>query len=445
MNGNFSNLPLGEKISQIRKAKGYSMENMAHAINKSQAFISRFENGNAECSDDELTTIKKFLEIETAPLQEHELKLYRDRIIVCRDLSLSERYTEAEAILDELSIIMELPFEHSLCVMYLMQKAETMLSAGFMKANRENTIAYDDHMETQLIHVDELLAKAEPLLCNANSEALYLYHHVLGRVYHYRDENANALKHYLLAYNTNCAFSNEYFLLSGIGTSYNFAGKLTKALVYLELAKANYRGSSADLRWTHVNHVVAALYLSLGDIPKAIDLLNKNLAQAKSINCEDVVAAVYVRLGYAYQIMGNYEESIRCFDMVLHDKVIPRRRTGMVYKAHSLRLMKKYDECNELLEQARALDSDDEDMEIFIDTVSHLMTLNNDESANYIAEKSIPLICRTYAACDKWHAIRLCNELEAHYKKKRTMTKANAIAVVARDIYKDMYEGDIEF
>ena len=440
MNSTYSTLPLGEKIAQIRKAKGLSLENVADAIGKSAAFLSRLERGMTECSSEELAAIKKCLGIEGAPLLEHELSLYRNRIIVCRDLSIAERYGESEAMLKEMSVIMELPFEHSLFVMYLMLEASFVLSAGFKKANQDSKLKEDAPLAAE-----EMLVKAEPVLGSVSDEALYMYHCVKGRVCYIKQDDKNALKHYLLARNTNCEFANEFDLLANIGAAYYFAGKLCKSLIYLELAKTSYKGSIADLRWMFLNYTVGVCYLCLGDYGKAKDLLDKNLEQARSIvNGEQVIAETLIRLGMACQGTNNYEESIRYFDQAFEYKAGHRHIACLSYKADSFRHMKELDKCQEVLEQGRALADGDKMGTLYLDTIGSLMTLDNGDSVNYLENTAIPFF-RASTAADRYYAIYLCNELEAYYKRKRTKTKAWAIAATARDIYKDMYEGDIEF
>jgi len=439
MNG-FSTLPLGEKIMQIRKSKGLSMENMAHAIKKSQPFISRFERGEADCSAEELESIKKFLEIENAPLFEHEQELFRNRIIMCYKLPHAEWHGGAKAMFDELSVITQLPFEHSLSVMYLMLVASFHLTDGLLEANKE-----DMYEQKAPAEVDELLAQAEPLLDNASDEALYFYHFVKARLYYVREDDANALKHYLVASNTNCEFAKKDELYANIGAAYFFAGKLSKAIIYLELAKADYKGNVTDINWVYQNFTIAICYMCMSDYDKAKDLLNKSLFQAKSIaEGEQIEFEITITIGILCQLTKEYEQSIGYFDQALIHKARHRHIACLAYKADSLRHLKKFEKCQEVLAQGRALVKEDGTGAIYIDTISHLLNLGDNGSINYIENTAIPFF-RATEVRDRYYAIYLCNELETHYKKKRTHTKANAIATVARDIYKDMYEGDIKF
>ena len=110
-----SNTPLhiGEKIRQIRVAKGLSQDNLAYATGKSKAHISRLERGDSEIDDKTLAAIKEFLELPGAPLLEQELEVFRIRLWGWNELVSSRRTDEVIAQQKELSHITLLPFERT--------------------------------------------------------------------------------------------------------------------------------------------------------------------------------------------------------------------------------------------------------------------------------------------------------------------------------------------
>ena len=429
----FSPLPLGEKIMQIRKAKGFSMENMACAIKKSQAFISRLEHGDAECNSDMLSAIRKFLGIGDAPLLEDELRLYRDCIIVCHDLLCNGRLDEAKVILDELAVIVHLPFECSMYVMYLMSEAKWHIRVGSLGNQCKN-----------IPKAEKLLAKAEAVLDSISNEALYMYHYLKGYVYLMYNDNAKALMHFMKARDMECELQRDFDFYRIVGTVYYNAGKLSRALLYYELAKSNYQGGNTDLRWSRLNLMLGVCYLCMGDYRRARKLLDANVTQSKSINDEHGTASALIQLGIICQRTKEYKESMTFFDQAMFLEFPPSQVSCLSLKADSLRCMKEFDKAHEVLEQGRAIAKGDEKLTIELDTIGHLMSLDNMDSVSYIEEVAIPNY-RAGTINDQSYAIQLCNELEIYHKKKRTKTKAWAVAALTRDIYEEMIVGDVEY
>jgi len=75
--------------------------------------------------------------------------------------------------------------------------------------------------------------------------------------------------------------------------------------------------------------------------------------------------------------------------------------------------------------------------------VRHRMTINNKESVEYLEEIAIPYFIKQGG----WYltaAAYLCKILEAHYRKKGAARKADAIAIIQRDIYREMIYGPRE-
>ena len=110
----YSALPIGEKLRLVRVAKGLSQENVANATKSSISTISRIELGQIECQATMLLAIKKCLDVNEAPLREHELKVYEDQIWLINSLADAQRTSEARDKQSKMFPIAELPFEQDL-------------------------------------------------------------------------------------------------------------------------------------------------------------------------------------------------------------------------------------------------------------------------------------------------------------------------------------------
>ena len=438
-----SNLSIGEKIKQIRSAKGISQENMARAIKSNQSYVYRLEQGQAECSAEMLTTIRKFLEIENAPLMEHEISMYRHRIWVWIGLLDTNRLAEAKDVQAELSSVLDLPFEHDLRFMFNMVKAAAHLKAFDMPAA----------MET----MDGMDALAD----GASDGALYMYHRNKGIINALHGDSKSGLKHFLQATDFESdKIKIDWATLSNIGAQYLGLGRPYNAMIYLERAYKEFQGSHTYYAGPHITGSLASAYMYLGEYTNAKKLFNAAYDQAKSIGNDIQIVLTLLNLGLLDIKMGNYEQGVeRCNQALEHiqksglqDKKYtfnkgfknsPQYIMGLFNKGLGLLKMKEFEQCREVLAQGKALAKGDEKATIMFDTLGHFTTLKESNSEKYIEDIAIPYFMAGDGP-DKLMILDLCKDLEAHYKKKRAKIKALSIAAIIRDIYEGMFTGEME-
>jgi len=435
----YSTLPLGEKIYEIRKAKGLSQENMAQALNTNRMTISRIERGETECSAHNLALIRQFLDIEKTPLLEHELQLYEGKLRVWYQLVATARGSEAKAMQEEMAIILDLPFEADLYQQYLAIEAWLLCKYG-------NISATEDKLNT-----------LEPMLGSASATVRYLFHLLKGFLYSMAGDNKKFLKHSIIALNYRDATINpEVAALYNISQAYLMLGKPFHAIVYLERAQSEFKGDVTNTSMSSINHTLASCYVWICDYDKAEKLAEASLAQAKSLNATGRMADVSYVLSNIKLQTYRYEECMaHCEQAILHYKELNESYIDvLIVKAHCLLEMNEYEKCKQVLAQGKAIIDeekiptpgmafDEDSLSIQLNATGHLMTLDSPDSINYIQNTAIPQL--RDGGLSKFEALYFCNKLEAHYTKKRTKTKANAIAAIARDIYREIYEGEVEF
>jgi len=440
MNG-FSTLPLGEKIMQIRKAKGLSMENVAHAIKKSQPFISRFERGEADCSAEELESIKKFLEIENAPLFEHELKFYKSQMWVLHDLLNKTRYPEADTLFRKLSSVRALPFEEELIMLHTMFEIRMLMMEGTQKRLKESTEAAHETEKA----AEEKLKAAEALINfdTASDEVLQLYHRNKGLIYVVKMDEMNKIKHFLKAvdYSTD-NIPIDVMLYYHIGCAYLTLGKPFKAIVYLERAKALCPDSTNRVL-IHVNINIASACIDTGELKEAEKILKESLVHAESMDEVGGKMRIMMLMAGLCDRANKHEECIAFLDQATeYANNYTHALVNILWiKAYSLFKLKKTNECQDALTYAKKLAAGDELQTFMIEVQSHRTTLDNDDSLHYLESVAIPSLKKrkgTFA----FYAIGLCKELEAHYLKKRSKMKALTIAAIMRDIYEEAFYWD---
>jgi len=425
---NRSVLSLGEKIKYIRNSKGISQQNMARAINSNQSFVYRFENGQVECDTEMLTKIKKFLEIDNAPLQQNEIDLYKDRIWVWNGLLDSNRIKDARDMRSEMVSILDLPFEHELLVLFKMIDIKLLTK------------------ELKLSEADEKLNEVEALLDNASDEAIFIYHTNKGFVDGSKREYRSSIKHYLQTLNVVSDYVKpDATVLSNLGVIYLGLCKPYHAVIYLERVLSEYDIDRTHLDRPKVIAMLATAYMYMGEYEKAKELFETALVLAKSIKHEVLTGVILVNMSYVNFYTGNYKHAIELCqegEKYVNDndsKCMTFYRKGMCHYK-----LKEIDECKKAIQQGRTLSDGDKRLPIFFDSLEHLTNLNDNNSATYIEETAIPFF-RTCDNLDKFMALELSSELEAHYIKKRAKTRAWAIAAAARDVYKDIFMKEISF
>jgi len=438
----FSTLPLGKKIMQIRKSKGLSMENVAHAIKKSQPFISRFERGEADCSAEELESIKKFLEIENAPLFEHELKFYKSQLWVLHNLLIADRDPEAEALFQKLSSILDLPFEDDLQMLYTMFEIRMLL---IKVGNRFPLPAKDKQKLEKKMVAEEKLKAAENLIDfgAASDEILQLYHCIKGSLCAHKMDIKGRIKHFLKALDhTTDNMPIDTRLYYYIGSSFISLGKPFKAMIYLEHSKLSER-NSVNRYAIHINMSLALAYMCTGEYRKAEKMLAESLIQAESTGNKTHKMIILSYMGSLYNTTKQYEKSLNFFDQAIayanndNNAIV----NLLCSKANSLRKLKRLDECSEVLAHARKLTNGDEHSIIDIETEGHCMTIDNSDSLQYLENVALPYF-RKLKGVNALNAIEIYKELEAYYLKKRSKMKALTMAAIIRDIYEEAFYCD---
>jgi len=433
---NNSTMPLGEKIREIRKAKGLSVENMAQAVGSFKANISRLERGIADITPAMLTGIKKFLEIETAPLLEHELQLYRNRIWVWNDLLHHNRVAEARAMQSEMAVIMNLPFEYDLYMLYLVTEV-------WLLCKEYNFPAAGDKLKA----VEGLLDNVD----NTSDEALNLYHRSKGLLYLCAGDKNNCINHSLRAldYAEKCRKADTSALFN-LGQAYCAMNKPCQSIIYMERAKALFQGGPSHITVGHMNTVLAMCYKNIGEYSIARKLYESALAQARSVNNESTIGMTLTNMSALSLAKGDYEEGISLCDQA---EIYVKQNSvayanSLAIKAMCLLSLAKLDKCREVLTLATTMLEEanqgaltiligSKDVALHLEAIGHLTTLDNSDSVKYILDVAIPHL--RAGGMTKFNAIGLCNRLEAHFIKRRAKTKANAVAAIARDIYREVF------
>jgi len=430
-------LPIGKKLRQARIFNGLSQENVAYAIKKSRPLIHHIESGKVSPTDDVLKSIRESLEIEHAPLLEHEIEIYKYRLLVWEDLLDSHRLTEAKIMQTELSHVIKLPYERDLILRYLM--LETRLY----------------FVERNFTAAEENLTDAEPLLADASDAALYAYECNMGSLYSYvKKDYKSAISHYLKAKELD-AKQQDVRLLVTIGMCYSGLNKHHHAIRYYEQSRLIYNGDRTNPLGPQILYELAMSYSHVGSYQNAENLYDIALKHSYSIGDELLQLVILTGWGTIEAIRGNYSKAVEQFDkawllcyknqLTINNQNLQLQLLSypIVGKAYCMLKMGKRDICRTVIEQGRLIADENEPFTIMLNATSCLINLGDESNVDYLENTAIPYLI----SCGEVQIIfplTLCRELEAYYKKKKAKTKAANIAAVIRDIYEGMFLGEEE-
>jgi len=436
-----NNLSLGEKIRQIRMAKGLSQQNMAYAIKKSDNYISNLETGQREITPDLLAEIRKFLEIELAPLLDNEQIFYKRNLDVLDDLLNSNRLEDSKVKLKELSAITSLPYEHELLFAYTVMEVRLLIK------------------ESKLDESDERLDDAEKIIDKiTDNKLLCQYYRSRGLLCGFRNKVKESLDYYLQVLTLLGDEKPNLQLLSSIGTAYFSLGKCHHAIRYLERSLADNSGDKTNPLIAYVQNILALCYMHVGSYDNAKSLFDESALYMRSVDSGQYLAEILGHKGLFSHTTRNYEEAIVYFDEAISyfDEAIKTMPANSpqykgftqsyvkltARKALALIKLGRLAQCSNIIEAVRQKANGDEMLTALIDAVSHQANLNDPASATYLEEVTIPYF-RSNTDDSIFIALEICKELKAFYKKKKSKIKMLNMSDIICEIYEEMFFDDI--
>ncbi|MCL2361439.1 MAG: helix-turn-helix domain-containing protein [Defluviitaleaceae bacterium] len=419
-----SKLTLGQKLKMIRDIKGFTQGFVAQKIKRNTMYVSRLESGQADCSNTMLVEIKKAMQIENAPLLEHELIVYRNRLIVCNDLLNAGRTYDAREAYINLFPLYILSYEQDLAFLHSMTEVRLLFQENNFLAGEERLIA------------------AEAYLDKIGNDGFHLYHYNKAKLYIYNCDNKNALRHLLKAHAIKSDdFRNEIQLLLDIGICYCDMGRPLLAIVYLERVSILTRDERCSSFQAYINLALAASYFSINELTRAKNLYENAILYMRAINDTKMLCDSLGNLGMLYCFMGNPEDGLALCnealiyynDLHLEQQLLYERL--LISRAWCLLKLKAHLQCKDVLMEGRDLTGGK--LGIMFDALGHLMTLDEISSTDYIETVAIPFFGKSDFV-NRYYAIHFCDILESHYVKRKSLKKAKIIASISRDIYKEM-------
>jgi len=429
---NISELSIGEKIKHMRQAQGISQENIAHALKYSQTTISRIESGLADYDKEMITALKKYMEIETAPLLDYEVAAYRNRLLAWGELVADNRIVEAQAIKDELAVILHVPYEADMILFYTMVETRMLFIEG----------------EYKLAH--EKLLKYPTLPGDAGTETQYLYHYNYGFLYiNVTREFKKALHHLRKAFDMRSGdIQRDLSLYTHLSSAYVNLCKPVRAIVHLEQAIREFGVQRTNPALIAMTLQLAYCYSLTGELKLAKKLATPIIEQLRGldsplyIHAASVLAKICILTG---DLDESYEYSTRAYAL-LQAHSAPKKEyiqayiTVLATMALCLLELKRNAEFETVIETGKSIVEGNTTFTMLFDSIGHLATLRDPVSTDYLENVGIPLLTSA-SMVTRDFALWMCGKLEQHYNNRGLSKKTMAIAALSRDIYRDILWG----
>jgi tetratricopeptide (TPR) repeat protein len=416
-------LSVEEKIKQIRESKDITQSALSDILGCGNATVSRIENGKAKYTGEQLKEVRKFLGVEDAPLLDSEIEDFKKRLYFFRDYVKDWRIYEARKLREELSIITQVPFEPNLRILYEMLAIRLLMREGCIESAEK---ALDD---------------VKALIDETTVENMYHYYYNMGSLNAHKGNYSEAQKFFFTAHNMEAfGFTKEPNLYYNLALCYSKLGMYVSAVSVLERTRNefNHEEYTNDLAM-HFDCLLAINYMRIGRLEQAKVLLDKSLERARNFNRRFFIGRALHNYGCVQLKLNEFEKAIEYFEQAsdYFEENSLECLENLYFKIRCLIAMKS-PTVKVLLSRAKSLAEKNEHYSLLFESLTHLLTIKNEESLQYIETTTIPYLLEKF---EYYRVLDYCELLENVYEKKGNKIKPLEIAAIIRDIYKKILFG----
>jgi len=420
-------MTIGEKIRQIRLGRGLSQENLARDVGCGVATISRIERGLTECDGKMLHAIKNAMDVANAPLTEAEIATYRETLHVWLELMSGRRIDDAVTLGKELAVILHLPYEYDMILLYKIYEAGLSITIGDYNVVEEKMDVIAKNMK------------------DMKGEHLFQFYRNQGTLRFRREDYEQGLKYSLKALDySEYARGNLASAYYNVAVEYSMLNKPIQALIYLEKARNLHKDSPLNILSVFIDHVFAKSYLLINELERAKDLLDPALLKAEAIGAKlgrkkyigmilNLLGIYYVKKGEQKTALSYFERAQEFFWVGGLDYF-----NNSYYKIRCHLELKQTSKAKDLLTEVIENAVDNERYNVIFNGLQYQMSLKDNGAANHLETITIPFLLQKH---EYFYALDFCKVLECHYKKLGNTKKYLEIAVIMRDIYQKILLG----
>lgn len=411
-----ANLTIAEKIKLVRDLANIKQEALAAALGCVKSKISETENGKKEYTREEVMVLKKMLGIEGAPIFDDEIADYQRQLDLWLGYIRGSLIDKAQNMQERLSIITKLPYEQDLIFNYRMFESKLLMQIKDISG------------------AEEILETTKPLLDKTTAKNRYHYIYNLGMLQFYKGDYVESKNSFTTAFDMKIeGHKREASLYYNLALCYSRLGWATQSVITLLKIYSEFDHDVASINELFVDNTLAVNYIRINRVKEAEEVLERALMKAKVRGIKENIARALHNYGFASKKSGRFEEAIEYFDQSLAHLLEGENLylEGLCQKIICLNALKKKALCKPLLLQGSGLSKNDEHYLLMFQSLSHALTLNNENSSSFIEEHTIPHLIEKHHL---YRALEFCNWLISHYTKKGMKMKLLEITIIKNDI-----------
>jgi len=420
-------LTVEQKIKMIREFKDIGQIELGEVIGVSDSTICRYESDAEEHKHlkytvEHIIAFKKHFGIKHAPILDEEYPIYKTTLYGWLTAMRDENTEESDILKQELSDIFLVPWDFELTLLYLIFEAKWLL------------------LKARLKEAEEKLKLVRKKIENASNEVLYEFYYTCGSLGIHKENYDEAL---------NCFLEAEKIVIDGfdmsdkeIALEYNIAycyseiGKYVNSIAILDRTCRPYNFKRANTLQLNIFNLLALNYMRLGNTEKAMQLFDRGLTDATSLGINSYILTFLHNIGCTYFNDKNYRKALDYFDKVLGqiEKGHKKYLVNFYFKACCLSITKRHD-LEIILQHGKSISKDNEVYAMLFEALSHLRTLKEKESLNFVQNEVIPYLIkkRKYS-----FAIFYCERVKEYYISRTRTQKVLEMDSVMLDITRKM-------
>jgi len=416
-------MPTANIVAYIYKAKGGSQAEVADILGCDIRTIERIEEGKEKYTKEQIKKIVDFYKVDRLAVGPGHyagedvklLRMWRTRISAGK-LKDAEKYHD-KYHLEKYDF---LPFDLDLSMLYNM-----FLVKYYVKVDM-----VDD--------AKQILSEAEPRVEEANDENQYHYHYNKGIVFLLENEYKEALKHFSLAYKREYVEKkpHAHLIHYNMGLCYSNLGVCMSAIVQYEIAYTLLDREQPYYYAMIISNNLSVNYIKSGNFALAKKYADKTMSLAEKLQSEKHQSRASRNMGCICIEENEFKEALEHLEnsLALTEEGGIEFIDTLYYKILSL-IYLGHPSAEQEIANIKLMSKYDKHFSILFTSLSHLLTLESDDSIEYIENTTIPYLLER---SDHFQIFQYYRFLEKHYTSTDKKIKVWEVQLRYANLYKEM-------